>query len=86
MPTKIGRVNTFWYIHKMKNNKKNEIKNCYNMMSVSKHPFKMTEIKEDTGMTYTKIENLQNSPLVLEIRIVDTFLERRKNEGMRDGL
>ena len=30
----------------------------------------MTEIKEDTGMTYTKIKKLQNSPLVLEIRIV----------------
>lgn len=46
----------------------------------------MTEIKEDTGMTYTKIENLQNSSLVLEIRTVGTFLERKKSEGMRDDL
>lgn len=26
MPSKIERANTFWYIHKMKNNNKNEIK------------------------------------------------------------
>ena len=41
---------------------------------------------KDTDVAYTKIKNLQNSSLMLEIKIVDTLLERRKNEGMRDGL
>lgn len=37
----------------------------------------MTDMREETCMTYAKFKNQQNSSLVLEIRMVGTFIEEK---------